>query len=43
MTFLHITIKDLRIRVRDRNTLLLGLMLPVALTAVMGFAFSSDS
>ncbi|MCD4690219.1 ABC transporter permease [bacterium] len=43
MTFLHITIKDLRIRVRDRNTLLLGLLLPVALTAVMGFAFSSDS
>jgi len=43
MTFLHIAAKDLRIRLRDRNTLLLGLLLPAALTAIMGFAFSSDS
>lgn len=43
MTFLHIAIKDLRIQACDRNTLLLGLLLPVALTAIMGFAFSSDS
>ncbi len=43
MTFLHIAMKDLRIRGRDRSTLLTGLLLPVALTAIMGFAFSSDS
>ena len=43
MTFLHIAIKDLRIQACDRNTLLLGLLLPITLTAIMGFAFSSDS
>ena len=43
MTFLHIAIKDLRIQARDRNTLILGLLLPVVLTAIMGFAFSSES
>ncbi|MBD3348952.1 MAG: ABC transporter permease subunit [Candidatus Eisenbacteria bacterium] len=35
--------KDLRIRLRDRNTLVLMLLLPVALTAIIGFAFGGDS
>ena len=39
----HIALKDLRIRLRDRNTLILMLLLPVALTAIIGFAFGGDS
>ena len=43
MKFLHIAIKDLKIRLKDRNTLVLMLLLPVALTAIIGFAFGGDS
>jgi ABC-2 type transport system permease protein len=43
MKFLYIAIKDLRIRLTDRNTLVLMLLLPVALTAIIGFAFGGDS
>lgn len=43
MKFIHIAIKDLKIRLKDRNTLVMMLLLPVALTAVIGFAFGGDS
>lgn len=43
MTFLHIALKDLSIRLRDRNTLVLMIILPVALTAIIGFAFGGES
>ncbi len=43
MKALHIAIKDLRIRIRDRNTLVLMLLLPIGLTAIIGFAFGGDS
>jgi len=35
--------KDLSVRLRDRNTLILMLLLPVALTAIIGFAFGGQS
>jgi ABC-2 type transport system permease protein len=43
MKFLHIAIKDLRIRLRDRNTLVMMLLLPVGMTAIIGFAFGGQS
>jgi len=43
MRALHIALKDLRIKLADRNTLVLMLLMPVVLTAIMGFAFGSDS
>jgi len=43
MVFHHIALKDLRIRLRDRNALVLMLFLPLMLTAIIGFAFGSDS
>jgi ABC-2 type transport system permease protein len=43
MKSLHIALKDLRIRLRDRNTLVTMLLLPVALTAIIGFAFGGDA
>ena len=43
MSFLNIAFKDLRIRIKDRNNLVLAILLPVALTAIIGFAFGSDS
>jgi len=43
MKFIHIALKDLKIRLRDRNTLVLMLLLPIALTAIIGFAFGGDS
>jgi ABC-2 type transport system permease protein len=43
MKFLHIAIKDLKIRLRDRNTLVMMLLLPVGMTAIIGFAFGGRS
>lgn len=43
MKSLHIALKDLKIRLKDRNTLVMMLLLPVALTAIIGFAFGGDS
>jgi ABC-2 type transport system permease protein len=43
MRFLHIAIKDLKIRLRDRNTLVMMLLLPVGMTAIIGFAFGGGT
>lgn len=43
MKSIHIALKDLRIRIRDRNTLVMMLVLPLALTAIIGFAFGGES
>lgn len=43
MKAIDIAIKDLRIRLRDRNTLVVMLLLPVGMTALIGFAFGGDS
>lgn len=43
MRALRIALKDLRIKLEDRNTLVLMLLMPVVLTAIMGFAFGRDS
>jgi ABC-2 type transport system permease protein len=43
MRFIHIALKDLRIRLKDRNTLIMMLALPVALTGIIGFAFGGRS
>jgi ABC-2 type transport system permease protein len=40
---IHIAIKDLRIRLRDRNTLVMMLLLPVGMTALIGFAFGGET
>ena len=37
MKALHIALKDLRMRLRDRNTLIMMLLLPVGMTAIIGF------
>jgi ABC-2 type transport system permease protein len=43
MKALHIALKDLRMRLRDRNTLVMMLLLPVGMTAIIGFAFGGES
>lgn len=43
MKALHVAFKDILIRFRDRNALVLALVLPLALIGIIGFAFSSDS
>lgn len=43
MKALHIALKDLRMRLRDRNTLAVMLLLPVGMTAIIGFAFGGSS
>ena len=43
MKALHIALKDLRIRLRDRSTLVMMLLLPVGMTAIVGFAFGGES
>jgi len=43
MKALHIALKDLRIRLRDRSTLVMMLLLPVGMTAIIGFAFGGES
>ncbi len=43
MKAVRIALKDLKIKIRDRNTLIMMLLLPVALTAIVGFAFGGDS
>ncbi len=43
MKALYIALKDLRMRLRDRNTLVMMLLLPVGLTAIIGFAFGGES
>ena len=43
MKALHVATKDLAIRFRDRNALIVALLLPLVLIGIIGFAFSSDS
>ena len=43
MKSLRIALKDLKIRLRDRNTLVTMLLLPVGMTAIIGFAFGGES
>lgn len=43
MKALHIALKDLKMRLRDRNTLAMMLLLPVGMTAIIGFAFGGES
>ena len=43
MKALHVALKDLRMRLRDRNTLVMMLLLPVGMTAIIGFAFGGES
>lgn len=43
MKALYIALKDLRMRLRDRNTLVMMLLLPVGMTAIIGFAFGGES
>jgi ABC-2 type transport system permease protein len=43
MRALYIALKDLKMRLRDRNTLVMMLLLPVGMTAIIGFAFGGES
>jgi ABC-2 type transport system permease protein len=43
MKALYIALKDLRMRLCDRNTLVMMLLLPVGMTAIIGFAFGGES
>jgi ABC-2 type transport system permease protein len=43
MKALFVAWKDVIIRFRDRNALVMALLLPLALIGIIGFAFSSDS